>query len=112
MSAPTAATTYRRPQQAAAFWSVTQSQWDIWVDDAAHAPTPAQRKAASQNLRKFDAAGRIMETFEGIDAVSACSWYVRNFRRRTVSMVEVFADKIKKSSNNIYLTVGARGQAR
>jgi len=38
---------------------------------------PAKKKVALNNLRKFDAAGRIMETAEGMDAPSPCHWCTR-----------------------------------
>ena len=38
----------------------------------------AKTKVALNNLRKYDAAGRIMETLEGAMAVEACGWCNRD----------------------------------
>ena len=47
-------------------------QWADWLRE--YASSTHSRKAAGNNLRKFTAAGRIMETDEGVAAAVPCSW--------------------------------------
>ena len=54
-----------------AFYYVSQAVWDGWLADSR---TDGRKKInAQQYLRKFDAAGRIMETDEGIAAPTPCA---------------------------------------
>lgn len=63
-------TTYRRPaiENTEDFWFISQEKWDIFLRGA-DSNDAKQKKNALNNLRKFDAAGRIMETKEGVSAV-------------------------------------------
>ena len=54
------------------FWSVEASKWADWLSD--YESGTDSRSAAGNNLRKFTAAGRIMETDEGVAAAVPCWW--------------------------------------
>ena len=48
------------------FWHVKEDQWNQWSSASEDRSDPL-RKSASNNLCKFDAAGRIIETEEGTE---------------------------------------------
>lgn len=69
---------YRRPKTTnpGDFWYISQHDWDALLRDAQLPEVPAnkgKRKNAYASLRKFDHAGRIMETAEGICICSCCT---------------------------------------
>lgn len=69
-------TKFRRPEttNTSDYWYVTQEKWNELLREAA---MPEKAKVALNNLRKYDTAGRIMETDEGADAEDPCSWCSR-----------------------------------
>lgn len=73
---PPAVAALRRPTTTTSsdFWFCKQEDWENLIIDT---KDPAKRRVAMNNLRKFDAAGRIMETDEGKAALSPCKWCTR-----------------------------------
>ena len=67
---------FRRPQttNTADFWYCAQKRWDGFLSDIS---IEGKEKAALNNLRKYSAAGHIMETDEGVIAAQACEWCTR-----------------------------------
>lgn len=74
-----------------AFYYISQEKWDGFVIES-KGQDKQKAKGALNHLRKFDVAGRIMETDEGIDAPSPCAWCTRKGREE---LCRVFADKEK-----------------
>lgn len=72
----TPTTNLRRPatDDEKAFWHISEESWSELV---AKTGDSASKKNALNTLRKFDAAGRMMETDEGELAVEPCSWCTR-----------------------------------
>ncbi|KAK4551098.1 hypothetical protein LTR86_011311 [Recurvomyces mirabilis] len=70
--------TFRRPTTVNAndFWYISLAAWNAHLS-AAGGTDVAAKKAALNNLRKYDTAGRIMETDEGVPAPNPCSWCTR-----------------------------------
>lgn len=73
LSVPSYIQDLRRPEttNASDYWHISSESWNEAI---ASAQDPATRKAALNTLRKFDAAGRMVETSEGKTAAVACSW--------------------------------------
>ncbi|PIA94591.1 hypothetical protein CB0940_08166 [Cercospora beticola] len=74
----------RRPatEDSCAFWYCSYAKWQDWLRDAQQSDKP-KKKTARNNLFKFDAAGRIMETSDGKVAPHPCRWC----RRENYDMV-------------------------
>lgn len=75
--APAIVASFRRPatNESSKFWYISQDAWDKLVTRSCNA---SKRKVALNNLRKFNAAGRIMETDEGIIAPTPCRWCTKD----------------------------------
>nr|POF13613.1 hypothetical protein CFP56_02636 [Quercus suber] len=86
---------FRRPAttDTRSFFYCNEEKWDEWLAAAA-SDDKSQKKVALNNLRKYSAAGLIMETGAGKAAVSPCSWCTR-----TNALVDcrVFADREDKA---------------
>ena len=56
----------RRPTttNASHFWHVNKSKWDAWVEQVGNDKN--KERSALQSLRRYDFAGRAMETQEGV----------------------------------------------
>lgn len=82
-------TAYRRPEteNVSDFWFISQEKWnELWQDVDAGG---SKKVIAMNAIRKFDAAGRIMETDEGALAVVSCD---RCSRENAEEVCKVFAD--------------------
>ena len=72
------------------YWYISTERWNGLLADVL-GDEKAKSKVALNNLRKFDAAGRIMETNEGVAAVEACSWCARD----STTVCTIYADSSK-----------------
>lgn len=66
-------TSPRRPTttNSADFWYINLTNWQQLLEEYNNAPN---KKATLNSIRKYDHAGRIMETDEGMSALSPCKW--------------------------------------
>lgn len=92
-NAPAAIKALRRPHASDKYYSCNEDKWLTLVTEAQDADKK-KAKVAMNNLRKFDAAGRIEETDEGKDADVACSWCAREGNR---IVCRVWKDKEDKA---------------
>lgn len=64
------------------FWHIDQAKWDQLLAAGSQPTTDKAVKQAVKNakntLRNFDAAGRMMETEEGMVAAVACTWCAKD----------------------------------
>lgn len=86
--------TYRRPEteKTSDFWYISEENWQKLWDDVGEGG--AKKTTAMNAIRKFDAAGRIMETDEGVLAAVPCT---RCSREKATEVCMVFADDRAKA---------------
>lgn len=74
------------------FWYVGADRWQAWCSEVRYSlKGSSNQKNAKNNLRKFDGAGRIMETNEGVPAMVTCDTCARD----PELVCRVFADVSK-----------------
>ena len=55
------------------FYYISQEKWDLLFAET-QTLDKAKRKVAENNIHKYDSAGRMMETDEGVAAPNPCQW--------------------------------------